>query len=589
MRIAGTEQSLGNGPVTVPENLRRYHQSPESIAAEVFGDTLTESVDYARWRLAYEGSEDIALARVYHEASKDEWPLITVFIHGRDKLKFVTTIDSLRAQLYYRWEAICFNAENTLEDLDPRVRVIDSKTIAHDIASGAIGPLISFIEAGDTIAPTALLHLSSTAREAPDAGLIYSDEDMIDHDTGTRGRPYMKGGWNVDLGLAQDYTSRLALIKRDDLPSDLGPDLNGAEVYRITMAAALRPDAHVIHLPFVLYHREGENRAPSGDYAGAVRALLADTQAKNEGIVVAEAGDQSWHIEWPLPKPHPRVSLIVPTRDRIDLLKVCIDGFLHETRYSNLEILIADNGSEEQETLDYLAQLATNPRVRVIDCPGPFNYSTINNMAAAHATGSLIGLMNNDLKVIEPDWLARMAGLAMRPEIGIVGAKLLHGDDTIQHAGVVLGIGIASHIYKSQPGGAQGRNGRLNLPQDMSAVTAACLLMRRAVWDEVGGLDETFPVAYNDIDLCLKVGAAGYRILWSPDVVAYHLESQSRGKDITAEKRDRLNADKARLTERWGERLAIDPFYSPNLSLAHVDARLAFPPRAVPPWRTLQK
>jgi GT2 family glycosyltransferase len=221
----------------------------------------------------------------------------------------------------------------------------------------------------------------------------------------------------------------------------------------------------------------------------------------------------------------------------------------------------------------------------VIPCPGPFNYSAINNQAVAQASGTLIGLMNNDLKVLDPDWLGEMVSNAVRPDVGIVGAKLLHGDGTVQHAGVTLGIGLASHIYKSSPGSAEGRQKRLTLPQDVSAVTAACLLMRREVWDEVGGLDEEFPVAYNDVDLCLKVKAAGYRIVWTPDAVVYHLESQSRGKDVSPEKRERLNQDKSRLIDRWGKLLETDPFHNPNFSASHVDARLAFPSRVTAPWQ----
>jgi GT2 family glycosyltransferase len=268
------------------------------------------------------------------------------------------------------------------------------------------------------------------------------------------------------------------------------------------------------------------------------------------------------------------------------LLRVCVNGFLHETRYANLEVLIADNDSEEEETKVYLEKISTHPRVRVIPCPGPFNFSTINNIAAAQATGDLIGLMNNDLKVFDPEWLRAMVRHSVRPDVGIVGAKLLYEDGTIQHAGVTLGIALASHLYKAAAGDAEGHHRRLELTQDVSAVTAACLLMRKDVWEEVGGLDETFPVAYNDVDLCLKVAAAGYRVLWTPDAVLYHLESRSRGRDVTPEKRQRLEQDKARLIERWGAALESDPFHSPNFSLAHTDARLSFPPRVAAPWQS---
>jgi GT2 family glycosyltransferase len=269
----------------------------------------------------------------------------------------------------------------------------------------------------------------------------------------------------------------------------------------------------------------------------------------------------------------------------VELLRVAVEGFLRETAYKNLEVVIADNDSTEEATKTYLEKISGHPRVRVVRCPGPFNFSRINNLAAREARGELIGLMNNDLKVLDPDWLKEMVSQVVRPDVGIVGAKLLYDDGSIQHAGVTLGIALASHLYKSFPGHAEGRNGRLMHAQDVSAVTAACLLIRREVWNEVGGLDEEFPVAYNDVDLCLKVRAAGYRIIWTPDARIYHLESRSRGRDVTPEKRDRLNEDKARLIERWGEQLDSDPFHSPNFSANHVDSRLSFPPRVSPPWQ----
>jgi GT2 family glycosyltransferase len=337
-------------------------------------------------------------------------------------------------------------------------------------------------------------------------------------------------------------------------------------------------------VPFVLYHRAAANASKSQGLAEVVQSVIDSTTTLKGATAISDDHGRT-KVRWPVPDPEPRVSMIVPTRDRTDLLRVCVDGFLHETRYTNLEVLIADNDSEEEETKVYLAKVSTHPRVRVIPCPGPFNYSKINNLAAKHATGELVGLMNNDLKVFEPDWLRQMVSHAVRPDVGIVGAKLLYEDGTIQHAGVTLGISLASHLYKFSPGGAEGRQGRLNTTQDVSAVTAACLIMRREVWDEVGGLDEDFPVAYNDVDLCLKVRAAGYRILWTPDAVLYHLESRTRGKDVAPEKRERLNQDKARLTERWGDMLSEDPFHSPNFSASHTDSRLSFPPRATALWQ----
>ncbi|TVV72100.1 glycosyltransferase family 2 protein [Sphingomonas solaris] len=584
VRVAGLDVTLGTAPI--PTDLLRHHQPPAQLAAALMGGTIAEAADYHAWLVAHETAGDAALARTFHDNDATGWPTLTVIVHGRDGAAWDDTVAALRGQIHVEWEALCLDAPAGLDDADPRIRVLPGDALGEALRGLADDALVSFVEAGDRIAPTALLHLVVAARADPGFALVYTDEDRLDPVSGVRGQPHMKGAWSLDLALAQDYVSRLPLVRRARLDDDLAGGIDAAAVYRITTAAALAGPGAVIHLPFVLYHRSLANAEADTGIEAAFAGLLATTPSPAlAGATIATDAAGLARIEWPLPDPAPRVSLIVPTRDRLDLLRVCIDGFLDETDYPDLEILIADNDSDEPETKAYLARVAADPRVRVIPCPGPFNYSAINNLAARHATGALIGLMNNDLKVIAPDWLALMAAHAVRPDVGMVGAKLLYGDDTIQHAGVVLGVGIASHLYKSFPRDAGGRQGRLRVRQDLSAVTAACLLMRRDVWDEVGGLDEEFPVAYNDVDLCLKVRAAGYRVLFAPEVLLYHLESQSRGKDVPAEKRERLDRDKARMQARWGGQLKQDPFHSPNLAITHVDARLAFPSRAVAPWR----
>ena len=583
VQVAGLGHIIGEA--AIPADLRRYHIAPAVLAAELIGGTPAEAEEYHRWILANEPVDEVELARSYNHKSGSDWPRITVVVYGKSggDAGVAATIASLRAQVYDQWEAICVDAPAAISDVDPRVRSISSDALADFLSGLADDALLSFVEANDRLAPTALIHLALAASKAGDFALIFSDEDRMDAGTGLRALPHFKAEWSADLGLVQDYGSRLALVKRKHVTSLT--DLSDAGVYELTLRAALEGPGPVIHVPYILYHRSAAHAKDEGALQSAVRNLLASAPERVKGASVHSLPGHRWSIEWPMPEPAPRVSLIVPTRDRVDLLRVCVEGFLHETDYANLEVLIADNESSEEDTLSYLAKVSTHPRVKVIPCPGPFNFSTINNLAATHATGTLIGLMNNDLKVIDRDWLRRMVTYAVRPDVGIVGAKLLHGDDTIQHAGVTLGIGIASHLYKSFPPDAAGRSGRLVLPQDLSAVTAACLLMRRDVWDEVGGLDEDFPVAYNDIDLCLKVRQAGYRIIWAPEVLVYHLESQSRGKDVTPQKRARLDQDKARLIERWGAQLSRDPFHSPNLSDRHIDARLSFPARTSPPWR----
>lgn len=580
LHVPGADQVIGH--FDIPDNLSIYHASPAERAVELFGGTIAETQDYHRWIAEHETVKDMELARSFASRG-DNRHTFTVWIFGANEADFVATIRSLSAQIYGHWEALCLGASEHVEQLDPRVRCIDAAQIPSTLELYEEDALFTFAEAGDLLAPTALLQLGVAVDAYKDFSLIYSDEDRIDLATGVRADPYMKGNWNSDLALAQDYICRLALMRRGCWRWN---DLSPSAVYRTALACALDDETKVVHLPFLLYHRSHLNVSSGHDLPTAVEdaALHAFPDRFNQASI-ARAGDGEWSIDWALPAPAPRVSLIVPTRDRVDLLRVSVDGFLHDTVYPDLEIIIADNESVQDETKAYFHEISKDSRVRIVSCPGPFNYSVINNLAASHASGSVIGLMNNDLKVIHPDWLTRMTARVLRPEIGIVGAKLLYGDDTVQHAGVTLGIGLASHLYKGFPATARGRHGRLMLSQDVTAVTAACLLIRKEVWVEAGGLEETLPVAYNDVDLCLKVSAAGYRILWAAEILLYHLESQSRGMDISSEKRERLESDKQRMKERWGRRLDCDPFYSPNLSIIHSDASLANRARVTPPWR----
>ena len=277
-----------------------------------------------------------------------------------------------------------------------------------------------------------------------------------------------------------------------------------------------------------------------------------------------------YRLRFAVPEPQPLVSLIIPTRDRADLLRACVGSIRDRTTYANYEILVIDNGSSEPQTLAYLKELTQTPNIRVLAYDRPFNYSAINNFAVGAARGEIVGLVNNDIEVISPGWLTEMVSWAAQPDVGCVGAKLYYPDDTIQHAGVILGVGgVANHAHLHLPRTAAGYFGRAVVVGNWSAVTGACMLVRRSVYLEAGGLDaENLAVAFNDVDFCLRVRECGYVNVWTPYAELRHHESVSRGRDDTPEKRQRFVQEVGYMQNRWGATLERDPYYSVNFSRA---------------------
>ena len=425
----------------------------------------------------------------------------------------------------------------------------DSKNLEAALNTVA-APLSAIVAAGDTLAPHALYVLAMMCRATPNALFAYSDEDCVDE----RGRhsPHFKPDWSPELFRAQDYACRIAVFDT----AAARACAEARSVYDLlTRMHTVAPERPILHAPFVLYHARQSRLSVAPQRPGRNR-------------------------------PQPLVSLIVPTRDGLALLKRCVDGLRNETDYPDLEIIVVDNGSEQAETLAYLEAVQVDPRVRVLRDDAPFNFSRLNNVAVREAKGALLGLVNNDIAVIEPGWLAELVELAQIEDVGAVGAMLLYPDHTIQHAGVALGIGgVAGHVYKGQSANTLGHGARLAVRHEVSAVTAACLVTARAAWDAVGGFDEDLPVSYNDIDYCLRLRAAGRRILWTPFARLEHHESATRGRDQIGARRARLERDKGFMRARWGKRLHADPYYNPNLTLVGLDAGLAFPPRVQQPWR----
>ena len=435
------------------------------------------------------------------------------------------------------------------------------------------------LNAMDRLPTHALLWLADAAQHHPNARVIYADEDEQDAQ-GQRHRPHFKCDWNPDLHLSQDAIGHCCALRADDvLRIRNTPQLD--QVPWGDWVFALRPPvsaSDVVHLSDVLLH--GEPEAPASDTDQRPAATLRRDWLMAQGNpaeVLPGLAQGQYRIKPALPAPPPPVSLLIPTRDRLNLLEPCVRSILTRTTYPHYEILILDNGSIEPATLQFFQTLCnTEPRVRVIRDDRPFNFSALNNRGVAEARGTMIGLVNNDIEVISPDWLDEMVRHACRPDIGCVGAKLYYEDDTIQHGGVIMGLGgLAGHAHKHADRATPGYRRRLWVTQNLSAVTAACLLVRKAVYEQVGGLnEEALTVAFNDVDFCLRVQAAGYRNLWTPYAELYHHESRSRGQEDTPAKPARFMAEVRFMQQQWPAQIAHDPCYSPHLSRTREDFSL---------------
>ncbi|MDD2919833.1 glycosyltransferase family 2 protein [Rhodoferax sp.] len=564
--------------------------------------------DYAEWTLRYDTLTDDVRANLRARASSlASQPLISVIMPVYNpKPKWLTeAIESVRQQIYPHWELCIADDAST----DPRVRTLLQRYTREDAriklivraqnghicaASNsalqlATGAWIALLDHDDLLREHALFWVADAINRHPEARLIYSDEDKIDP-SGQRSDPYFKCDWNVDLFHSQNMISHLGVYDAPTVRAVGGfrPGLEGSQDYDLALRCIERMTPRQIHhIPRVLYHWRAH--ADSTALSGSAKpyAVLAGERALNEHFerqhtsARAEFAGCGYRVRYALPAALPLVSLIMPTKNALALLQPCVASLISKTSYANYELLIVDNGSDDPATLDYLDALKAEPRVRVLRDNCPFNYSALNNAAVSLARGELVALLNNDLEVISPDWLSEMVGLALQAGVGAVGARLWYPDNTLQHAGVVLGLdGVAGHAQKRLGRSAYGYFSRACLAQGFSAVTAACLVIRKAIYQEVGGLNETdLAVAFNDVDFCLRVREAGYRNVWTPFAELYHHESASRGHEDTPEKQARFNSEVQYMKQRWGELLLTDPAYNPNLTLIGTDFSLAWPPR----------
>jgi glycosyltransferase involved in cell wall biosynthesis len=603
-----------------------------ALKIKLFANQLSNN--YQEWVDKYDSLTDNDRALIGAAIERFSFkPLISVIMptYNTPERYLRAAIESVRRQLYPNWElCICDDASPNPEvrkvlaeyqALDSRIRVIARTSNGHiaqasnDAAGIARGEYLALLDHDDELSEHALYLVANELQGHRNAGLLYSDEDKLTS-FGMRFNPYFKSGWNPELLLSQNFICHLSVVRRElfERVGGFRSGVDGAQDWDLILRISRELRAQEIrHIPFVLYHWrviEGST-AQSTSYKPYVvksqqRAVRDHLDALGFAQAQVEYQEHLAHVRvrFPIPSPAPLVSIIIPTKDKLSFLQRTLESILKKTHYKNFEILVVDNGSVEEETLTYLQELVElhakdnltlrdgsrlHERVRVLRDDLPFNFSRLNNTAVEKARGEVLAFLNNDLEVITPEWLDEMLSQAVRPNVGAVGARLLYPNGLLQHAGVILGIGgVAGHNHKGQRRENPGYFNRAVLSQNLSAVTAACLLMRREVFTQVAGFDqEHLSVAFNDIDLCLRVRQAGYEIIYTPFAELYHFESASRGYEVTDPRKfARFEAEVGTMKQRWRHVLLSDPYYNPNLSLITEDFAFAFPPRVERPWRT---
>ena len=571
---------LRGDPRSFPWRLARFAVQMSRSGRSVI-PTSTEArspqAAYALWRERFdERPDDEAAFHRARLAAPTRRARFTVMAGpDLDAAALDSLLASLDAQFYPDWDLLVPRAASLPDRAADHAAISRYDPADPDAAlAGARGSFVLLPRPGTRLRSHALLVLALAIDRHPDAKLVYADEDRIAAD-GSRSDPTFKPAWSPARLLSSNCIGDPCCIAAGVLR---GVGLSAADGAADFGVAAWRHDLmlrlgdgfappDVLHVAQVLAHGTGPAAPPAAeDRKDAIRRALARRGA--DARVLSDPRSPDPRVSFALDD-KPLVTLIVPTRDRADLLRLSVGSILQKTAYRRFEIVVVDNGSVEDDTFKLFDSWLGEPRVRVLRDAGAFNYARLNNVAARSAKGTMLALVNNDVEVTDVHWLEEMVGWATQPGVGCVGAKLWYPDGRLQHGGVVVGVaGAAGHRHKRAGRADRGGRDDLVTVNEVSAVTAACLVVRRAVYDEVGGLDEArFAVAYNDVDFCLKVAAAGYRNLWTPFAELVHHESLSRGRDLSPRTAERFNREVATLRTVWGERLLDDPYGSPNLTV----------------------
>jgi len=562
---------------------------------------------YAEWVNKFDTLTEADNKAIYlHMASFSALPVISLVlcIDNDDTTGLNITLKSLQQQLYPHWQLLLVKSGtlnhkivtmlNQFQGIKQAVHIIECESdqgwLRPVLSDADQCDFISILNIGDKLAANALYMVAASVQEKHHPELIYSDHDYMDY-TGRRHDPCFKPDWDYEFYLGSAYIngfvvydSATAKTVADNLAQNDVLDIDNFQLRFLEIIETKQ----IAHIPFILIHRFfTEIKEPDliDTRAAAVAAHLE--RSKQSAKVESNPYNKSiLRINQSVPTPEPLISVIILTRNGYLLLSQCINGLLEQTDYKNIEIILIDNGSDDNTTLNYLDSLEPEDRVTVIPRPEAFNFSALNNFAVTQANGEYILLMNNDVAIIDSRWLKEMVGQIVRPNVGVVGAKLLYEDESLQHGGVIIGLGgIAGHAFRHFPRYSPGYMQRLHYSQSLSCVTAACLLTRKELYNEIGGLDEkNLKIAFNDVDYCLKVREKNYQIIWTPYAELFHLESASRGSDLAPENLERWTAEYDFVKTKWQETLYHDPYYNPNLTILEEDFSISDKPRLFKPW-----
>lgn len=502
-------------------------------------------------------------------------------------------IESVTGQSYGNWELCIANGSPddkkvraVLEEYagrDPRIRVknLENQGIAGNSNAAlamAKGDYVGFLDHDDLLAPNALYEAAAYLEKYPQTDMLYTDEDKVTEDLSVHFQPHLKPDFNLDLLRSNNYICHFLIAKRTLAlrAGEFRQEYEGAQDYDFVLRCADQA-CRIGHVPEILYHWR-TSRSSTADnpaskmyaYDAGKRAIEAHLQRRGEKGEVSLKKDLGFYrVVYPVKKQE-RISVVIPSKDQWETLKACLDSIREKTTYPDYEIIVVENNSREPETFAYYKTIDGKDNIRVITWDKPFNYSAINNFGIRHASGQYVICLNNDIQVITGGWMEELLGVCQREEVGVVGAKLYYPDDTIQHAGIVVGIGgIAGSLFVGMKRERSGYLHKASLMQDLSAVTAACMMVKKKAFEEAGGFEEKLAVAFNDVDLCLKIREKGYLVVYDPYVEMYHYESKTRGREDTKEKVRRFQGEIEYMRTRWiGILKEGDPCYNKNLSLS---------------------